>query len=487
MENKPQGQLVQEKAEPVAGFLLDSRTSQMDDALIQKMERAIHKQTALYQHYELMKIAVEHDPIDLAKASTRLPLNARLVIFRNLPDIEAKASFVLNTTSPTRVAIFRGIPEEEIKQIVEQLPADDAVSILDDVSLRRLRHVFELLDERKARRIAALQQHRRHTAGRLMSNEFFAFHLDTTVRQVADHIRDNPGVELTQWVFVLGDEMELLGFVPERNLLVNSADTPLRKLMRPVLHRVTPEAPRDEIVELFERYRLPALCVVDDEDRLIGVVTQGDVLEMMEEIADETIASIGGTAEGIGEDEPTWRRFCARAPWLMVTLFAGLVTATGFSLFQGQPWFLAIPFFVPLITGMSGNVGIQCSTVLIRSMATGEISSGTVRKVIIRELRIGTLIGVSFGLICGLAAYSLNTFGVQHTLIDPIMVGSIVSSGVLGACFTATVLGTASPIVFARLHIDPAIASGPIVTACNDVVSTYMYFFVAWAIATAFS
>ena len=487
MESRPEGlssAVVPE--EPITGFLLDTQAGQMDDALLERFERAIHKQTALYQHHDLVQIAAEHDPIDLAKASTRLPLSARLVVYRSLPDIDAKTSFTIHATSPTRISIFRNIPDEEIKQLIERMPPDEAVPVLEDLPLRRLKRVFELLDERKARRIAALQQHRRHTAGRLMTNEFFAFDLDTTVGKVIEHIRNHPGVELTQWVFVLGKDMELLGYVPDRNLMVNSEEVSLRKLMRPVVHRVGPQASREEIVELFERYRLTALPVVDVEDRLIGVITQGDVVEIMEEMADETIASIGGTAEKLTQDEPTWRRFLARAPWLMVTLFAGMITATGFSIFQGQPWFLAVPFFVPLITGMSGNVGIQCSTVLIRSMATGEVLASTVGAVIARELKIGLLIGVCFGLICGLAAYGLNLAGIPQTLVDPLLVGTIVSSGVLGACITASILGTLSPIFFARFHIDPAVASGPIVTAFNDVSATYMYFVVAWLVATVF-
>ncbi len=471
----------------VAGNILDSHTSQIDDAILEKFEKAIHKQTALFQHTDVMKMAVEHDPIDLARASTRVPLSARLILYRNLPDIEAKIAFVINTTSPTRVAIFRSIPDEEIRDLMEHMPPDDAVSVLDDLPFRRVKRVFELLDEHKARRIAALQQHRRDTAGRLMTNEFFAFHQEQTVGQVAQFIHDHPGVEFTHLIFVLGDSMELLGFVPDRNLIVNPQHTPLRTLMRPVVHRVRADTPRDEIVELFERYRLAALPVVDHADRLIGVITHTDVIEMMEEMADETIANIGGTAERITEDEPTWRRFISRVPWLIVTLFAGLLTATGFSIFYDQPWFLAVPFFVPLITGMSGNVGIQCSTVLIRSMATGEVSSGTVRAIVLRELRIGAVIGVSFGIMCGLAAYGINLEGLFQSSFDPLLVGTIVSAGVLGACFVATALGTLSPLLFSKWGIDPAIASGPIVTACNDVLSTYMYFFVAWFVAMAYS
>ena len=467
--------------------LLDEQSGDIDDVLLNKFEQAVHKPTGLYQHDDLVAIALEHDPIDLAKAATRLPLTARLVVYRNLPDIGAKASFVIHTPPPTRTAVFRGVGDDEIKQLIEQMPPDEAVAALDDLPLRRLKRLFELLDERKARRIAALQQHRKRTAGRLMTNEFFAFSMDTPVGRVVEQIRERPGVELTQWIFVLGQEMELVGCVPDRVLLVNGPDVPLKMVMRPAVHRVGPQTHRDEVVELFERYRLTVLPVVDMEERLLGVITQGDVVEMMEEMADETIASIGGTAERVEEDEPTWKRFLARAPWLVVTLFAGMLTAMGFSFFQSESWFLAVPFFVPLITGMSGNVGIQCSTILVRSMATGEISPGSVRRAIARELKIGVLIGACFGIACGAAAYGLNHAGLARAVMDPLLVGAMVSAGVFGACFTASVLGTCSPIFFARFRIDPAVASGPIVTAFNDVIATYMYFFVAWIVATLFT
>jgi magnesium transporter len=325
-----------------------------------------------------------------------------------------------------------------------------------------------------------------HTAGRLMTNEFFAFDQSDTVGKATVFIRDNPGIELTRWIFVMGDDHQLLGYVPDRNILINDPNVTLIRLLRPVLHTVSPEASRDEVVELFERYQLPVLPVVDPEERLLGVITPEDVVEAMEDIADDTIANIGGTVEALSEDEPSWKRFFARAPWLVVTLLAGLVTASGIAFFHDEPWFLIVPLFIPLITGMSGNVGIQCSTILVRSMATGEVSSGTRKAVIFRELKLGFLIGLTFGALCGLGVYLLNHFGVHIFDEDPLQVGFIVSSGLLGACFTATVLGTLSPFFFARLRIDPAIASGPIVTACNDVLSTYMYFLVAYLVARFF-
>ena len=463
----------------VPGSILDSKTSHLDDVLNEKLEDAFHQHTSDIVLHDVAKIASQHDPIDLAHAVTRLPPYARVVVYENLPDFHAKIIFMINSSGSTRSAIFRQIDDGEIKRLIEKMPPDEAVWILDDMSDRRIKRVFDLLDPKKAQRIKDLQKHDRQSAGRLMTDEFFAFHMNTTIGEVSAYIRDNPGIELTRRVFVLNDEGQLAGYVPGRNLIVNPNYLPLRQVMRPILHKVTADVSRDEVVDVVERYKIPALPVVDENDNLVGVITYESVVEAMEDIADETIASIAGTAEDYGEFEPILKRFLGRAPWLIVTLCAGLVSTAVMSHFYDRVWFLFLPFFVPLITGMSGNVGIQCSTILVRGMSTGDISSGSKGEAISREFGIGLLIGLVFGIVCGCVVYLFNYYGVHHLDIDPLILAVIVSCGVFGACLTATLLGTLSPFFFARFGIDPAVASGPIVTAFNDVLSTLIFFLVA--------
>ncbi|OJU82715.1 MAG: magnesium transporter [Chlamydia sp. 32-24] len=466
---------------------MDSKTSQLDDQLLEKLESAFHKPTSQISLHDVAKIASEYDPIDLAYAVTKLPPSARIVVYENLPDFNAKIIFMINTGSYTRSAIFRQLDDVEIKDLLEQMPPDEAVWMLDDMSDRRMKRVLELLDPKKSSRISELQKHDRHSAGRLMTDEFFSFHMNTTIGEVAAFIRDNPGVELTRRVFVLNDEGELIGYVPGRNLIVNPEYIPIRQVMRPILQKINVDASRDEVVDLVERYKIPALPVVDEEDRLIGVITYEDVVEAMEDIADETIASIAGTAEDFSEHEPIFKRFMWRAPWLLVTLCAGLLTSTVLSHFKDKIWFAIVPFFVPLIAGMSGNVGIQCSTILVRGLSTGDISAGSRSDAVMKELGIGLVIGLVFGLSCGVIVYLLSVFGIQDFELSPLALGTIVSSGVLGASMTATFLGTFSPFFFASFRIDPAVASGPIVTAFNDVSSTFMFIFVTKMVYSFFA
>ncbi len=465
------------------GGLLDTRTSQLDDVLNEKLEQAFHKQTSQVVLHDLVKIALEHDPIDLAHAVTRLPPSARPALYDNLPDLNAKIIFLIHTSSNTRVVIFRHVEDREITRLFERMPPDEVVSMLDEMSDRRMKRVLEILDPKKASRIRELQKHDRHSAGRLMTNEFFAFRMNTTIKEVAAHVRNNPGIDFTRRIFVLNDEDELVGFVPARNLIVNSPDLPIRQVMRPILQKITPDASRDEAVDLMDRYNIPGLPVVDEDDHLLGVIAYEDAVEAMKDIADETIANIAGTAEDVGDDDSLLQRFFWRAPWLLVTLCAGFVNAAGISYFRDRPWFMFVPSFVHLITGMSGNVGIQCSTIIVRLISAGDLSSGGRRNAIGKELTIGMFIGLVFGLICGCAVYGFHEFGILQSAADPMTIGLIVSFGVLGACLTATFLGAFAPFVFAAFRIDPAVASGPIVTAFNDVLATLMYFLIASVIS----
>lgn len=475
-----------EEIETLSHQDVELKTALLDDVLTEKLERAFHKQTSQLLLHDVIKIAIEHDPIDLAYAVTRLPLTARIIVYENLPDIHAKVVFMINTTSNTRSAIFRQIGDIEIKQLLENMPPDEAVGILDDMSDRRLKRVLDILDIKKAQRIKMLQKHERNSAGRLMTDEFFAFHMNTTIGDAARNIRDNPGIEVTRSIFVLSDNNELVGFVPVRNMIVNPAFLPLRQVMQPVAHTVTPTSTRDEVVDIVERYSIPTLPVVDEFNHLLGVVVYEDIVEAMEDIADRTIATMAGT-EDLSEDEPIYKRYFYRAPWLAVTLLGGMVTSTTMSQFGGRLWFLVVPFFVPLIAGMSGNVGLQSSTILVRGMATGELSPGSKKDAVMKELGLGLLIGLTFGIACGLMVYFLSSLGVLQPAGDPLLMGVVVSCGLFGACMTAAVLGSLSPFIFAKIGVDPAVASGPIVTAFNDVTATLMFIIVARVIYIFFS
>jgi magnesium transporter len=479
--NPREPDVIQEPPIMGAGSLVDSKTTHLDDILCEKLEKAFHKHTSGVILHDIAKIASEHSPIDLAYAASRLPSTVRPVLFENLNNLEGKIDFLINTDSNTRAAVFRQLTDRDAKRLIEKMPPDEAVAVLDDVPERRFRRVLEILDSKKAARIREIRQHRRNTAGRLMTNEFFAFTMNVTIGEAAVYIRDNPGIDLTRRIFVLNEAGELQGYVPARNLIVNPPHVPLKQVMRPILQKVTADTSREEVVEIVERYKISALPVVEKENELVGVITNEDVLEAVKDMADETIARIAGTLEKLSENESSWRRFLSRAPWLLVTLLAGLINMGVIASFQnheGGVLTFAL-FFIPLIAGMSGNIGIQCSTVLARSMAIGIISVGTRREAVFKELKVGVCTGWLFGILCGLLVICLQMIGATSADISPLALGLIVGCGLMGACLTGTLLGVFSPLCFARMGVDPAIASGPIITAFNDILSMSIYFLIS--------
>lgn len=458
----------------------------VDDILIEKLEKALHKPTQAVVIHDVAKIASEHSGVDLAIAASRLPPYARAVLFQNCTSLEEQINFLSNTDSSTRIAVFREITDEEIISVIERMPPDEAVEVMEDLSERRYRKVIESMEPNKAKRIKEIQKNARNTAGRLMTNEFFAFPMDTTIGEVGLTIRNNPGIDLTRRIFVLNQQGELQGYVPARNLIINSHSLPLKQVMRPILHKVTVDVPREEVVDMVERYKISALPVVDMQDRLVGVITYEDVLDAMEDILDETIGNVAGTSEKVWEYESLFKRFLSRSPWLIVTLCAGLINVgvmSSFEKFEEGILTFAI-FFVPLITGMSGNIGVQCSTVLVRSMALGQMTPGNRRHAIKRELLMGLMGGVVFGALCGLLISLMNFAGVAGITASPFAIGLIVSMGLVGACLAGTVLGVFSPFFFMRIGVDPAVAAGPIITAFNDFLSMTIYFLIAMGMTT---
>lgn len=452
---------------------MENDAIQLDELLKEKLEQVVHKQTSKVHLHDLGKLACEHSAIDLAYAASSLPPTVRPVLYEHLPTHEAKVKFVVNTDSDTRLALFRFLSDFELKKLFDKMPIDEAVWVIEDMPERRFRRLMEQIDSKKATRIRDLKQHHRNSAGRLMSSEFFVFPMEMTIGEASDYVRDNPRIDFMKGMFISNHGGELLGYIPARNLMINAASTPLKQVMRPILHKVEPEATREEVIELVERYKIFLLPVVDPENRLIGVITNEDIIEAMEDLTDETIAHMVGMREKYAPHDSIMKRVFTRSPWLVATLLAGLVNVTVMSSFQNKEggFLTFFFFFVPLIMGMSGNIGLQCSTVLVRNMAVG---CGSSRKQIWKELASGLFTGAIFGVACALIV----------SFTSSLAVAAIVGIGLLGGCLSGTLLGVLSPFFFSRIGVDPAISSGPIVTAFNDFLSMSIYFLIAWGLSS---
>lgn len=477
----------EETSHVASGNLMDSKTSHLDDLLKEKLELAIHSHPAGSTLPEIAEIACEYSPTDLAYAAGRLPTAARKMIYDSMSTIDEKVEFIINTDNNTRVALLRHMRDEQIKELVDGMSAEDAVFALESMSSeRKFRKLMESIDKEKASVILEIKQHRPNTSSRMMTGEFFSFQEEKTIGEVREEIHKNPATDLTRAVFILNEQGQLRGYVQSRSLIVNPSSLKMREVMHPILYMVDMDATREEVIDLVERYKIAELPVVDSDGVLVGVVTGEGVIEAMEDIADETIARMAGTAEKVGEHETTSKKIMLRFPWLLVTLLAGILNGGVIAMFQSRfgTVLTFVLFFVPLITGLSGNIGIQCSSVLVRGMATGMLSSGGRIEAVLKELQIGVIEGVIFGAMSFGLVYGLEHYGmiVLPETVTAVVVGMIVGIGLVGACVTGALLGVLSPLFFARIGIDPAVSSGPIITAFSDFLSMVIYFIIALGI-----
>lgn len=465
-----------------------SNLQELDAILLKKLEEAFLKESSRAFLHNIARIANDHSSIDLAYIAGHLPPNLHPVLYEYLPNIEAKINFLTHTDSDTRTNLFRFMKTFELKNVIETMPIDEAVWILDDISERRFKKIMEIIDAKRAIEICKLRELDRKSAGRLMKSDYFAFKMNLTIGEIASYIQAHPNVDFTNGIFVIDDFGELMGEVIARDLVINGPETTLKQVMQPISHKVLSSATREEVIDLVERYNISSLAVVNEKNHLIGVITSEDVVEAMEDLTDETLASISGTGEVLTSYDPVLKRFVSRAPWLVITLFAGLVNVSIMSIFENyQNGLLTfILFFVPLITGMSGNIGLQSSTVLVRSMALGNITISNRKEAILKELFSGLFTGFVFGFFCGFLVYVINYFTGEALHTDPIAIAVIVSSGLIGACSVGTLLGIGSPLFFSRIGVDPAISSGPILTALNDFLSMTIYFLIAWILGGFF-
>ena len=415
-----------------------------------------------------------YNPIDIAFAMEQLTAEERGHVFELL-DSEASGIVLEEVDDRITADLVEGTDEGELARIIDMMPPDsgaDAMSVLpDDVKHR----ILNRIPAEEARELARLLHYDERSAGGLMTTEIIMSPPDITAYGVMQHIRrTNVSREGIYRVFVVDDTRKLLGAVDLVTLINARDDQLLSKIMDPDPVRVHHDAYQEEVVRLVDKYDLTMIPVVDDNDCLLGAVTVDDVIDALQQEVTEDIASVAGASPENLLSRSPWLAVRSRVPWLLVALGVSLLSALVVRLFQGtleQAVMLAA--FIPVITAMSGNSGLQSSMVAVRSMALGISDDRNIGSMLLRQIPVA----LAVALVCGVIA-----FGAGALLIGEPGYGLIVGLGMFGAILSGTLVGSLIPVVFRRVGMDEALASGPFVTTLNDVVSLLIYFGIAAAL-----
>jgi magnesium transporter len=415
------------------------------------------------------------DDVQLAKQLDNAPAADQDRILQML-SVERRASVFAHLRMETAAELVQRLAPEEVALMLEDLEADDVADILGRVEESRLRQILTRLEPREADEVEQLLGYDENTAGGRMSLDFIRVYDNVTVAEAVrtvQEVSDPP--DHAFYVYVVDEDERLVGAVSLRTLLVGGRDQPIREVMEPELVYVDREADQEEVADIAARYDLVVVPVVDDERRLVGVVTIDDIVDVIREEATEDILKMAGAGEELFETRSFWSSLRNRMPWLLAAAAGGLLVAfalSGFEVALATVPILAL--FMPVIAGMGGNVGTQSSTIVVRGLAVGYVESGMVGRLVLREMSLGLVLGAIYGLLIAVIAPFIGA-----TVEDPVALGVVLTLGMMGSMTIAAAVGTSIPLLMNRIKIDPAVSTGPFVTTAVDILGLMFYFWLA--------
>ena len=337
--------------------------------------------------------------------------------------------------------------------------------------------ILELLQKEDKKEVEEIMSYPEDSAGSMMSTDVFTLHKNTIARDAIQSLQDQEEAEMVFYLYVTDNDDRLVGVISLRDLVTTPPDKTLDKIMTKNVISVQPETDQEEVAKIVSRYNYLAVPVIDLEEHMLGIVTVDDVVDVIREEATEDFLQMAGA----GKDreillKSSWGNARARLPWLFASWVGGVAAVAIIGVFKNMlETTVALAAFIPVIIGMGGNIGTQSSTIIVRGLATGRVDIGNNLKIIIKEIKVGLILGVLYGLLLGVFA----TLKFVNT--TPFL-GLIVALSILSSMIISTFVGTLVPLLFRKLDIDPAIATGPFVTTSIDIIGVTLYFLIASAL-----
>lgn len=393
---------------------------------------------------------------------------AKYIYFQLEEDVQADV--LMELEEEVRDRFLASLSTKEIADQLENLDSDDAADILGEFSEEQIQEVIsQMEDDEAAEDIVDLLNYDEDTAGGLMQKEFMQARVDWPVnRCLVELRRQAEDVEKVYTIYVVDDLNKLVGFLSLKRLLFASPKTKIIDLYngKNIISVKTSDS-KEDVAKIMEKYDLVSVPVVDLQNKLVGRITLDDVVDVIKEEADKDFQLASGISERIDGTFSIWRNTRARIPWLIIAMLGGTLGAQVISRFEvGITEIPALAFFIPLITAMGGNVGVQSSAIVVQSIAKGNDQFAGILSKMYKEFLVALINGLLL---------SLMIFGIAYYFENSTL-GFVVSISLFTVIIFAATFGTLIPLVLNRYDVDPALATGPFVTTLNDIVGLFIYF-----------
>jgi magnesium transporter len=426
---------------------------------------------------ELAAAVANIHPADLAELLDDLPREDRVVLFEALPPEQGAAVLSELKGESLRLILHRASPAK-LGAELDRLPADEVTFLLEHLTQRQRESIVAKMSPRDAAEVERLLHYPPRTAGRLMTEKFATIRPEWTVAETLDQLkRIDPEVETVQSLYALDANGRLVGYVALRRLFPAPPDRKIADIMERRLLTARPDASQEEVARLVSKYDVHAIPVVDEDNRLLGIVTVDDVIDVMIEEQTEDVLHMGGVSvteeaveQGYFATKP-WRNVRSRFNWLLLLFVAETFTGTVLRHFEDElARVVALSFFIPLLIGTGGNSGSQTVTTIVRGLAVGEIRLRDFGRVLVREGGSGVVLGLMLGVI---------GFGRALLWGSSVPLAMTVGVSILAICAWANAVGSMIPMLATRLKIDPTVMSAPLIATLVDATGLIIYFTIA--------
>ncbi|MDY3026154.1 MAG: magnesium transporter [Candidatus Faecivicinus sp.] len=416
--------------------------------------------------------------VDIAEYLQTLDNDKMLLVFRLLPkDISAEIFSYMDSDQQTR--IIDALGDEEAVRILDDMFIDDAVDFLEELPAGVVKRILKNCDENKRALINQFLRYPENSAGSIMTIEYMDFHVGTTVGQAMESIRQNaPDKETINTLYILDDRRVLLGTVALRKLLLSRDDCKVEQLMNTQVISVRTTDDQELVADTVRKYDLLSIPVVDHENRMVGIVTVDDIVDVIEE---ENTEDFEKMAAMLPSDDTYLKTSVLtlaknRLPWLMILMISALFTGQIITHFESvlqnaASIGVALVASIPMLMDTGGNCGSQASTLAIRGLALGEIEPKNLWQVLWKELRVAMLLGVALASVNFLRIAFLTNYGTNVALI--------ISLTMFCTIVIAKLIGGSLPLLAKAVHLDPALMASPLITTMVDAASLTILFTIA--------
>ncbi len=432
----------------------------------------------------LRDILVTMKPFDIAAVFEELQDEKTPILFRILPKELAAETFV-EMDDETQEFLIHGFSDSELKEVVDELFVDDAVDLIEEMPANVVKRILRQADKDMRKQINELLKYPEDSAGSIMTTEFIVLRPDMTAEMAIKRIRRTGVDKETIYTCYVNDENnKLIGITTVKDLLLAEDDIKVRDMMEENVISVHTLDDQEQVAQMFSNYNFLALPVVDNEMRLVGIVTIDDAIDVIQEEATEDIEKMAAV---LPSDKPYMRTgvfgiYRKRAPWLLILMLSATFTSTIISSFDGiLAQIIILSSFIPMITGSGGNAGSQASVSVIRALSLGEIEFRNILSVLWKEIRVAVLCGLTLAVANFFKLLFFDLRGYTGTG-SPAEIALVVSATLVGTIIMAKIVGASLPILASKIGFDPAVMANPLISTVCDSLSLLIYFAVAKAL-----